>query len=253
MKNSIDYSKFQNLNYEKFRLMALDTTLTCYEKIGFPNSYREGYEKLIWEDIQDKLPNLSQNDKVILDIGTGLSELPYSLINTCRKNQHTLILVDAPEILDQLPNEEFIIKIPGKYPFDSSILFKNYLKKIDIILCYSVFHYIFTEGNIYQFLDKTLSLLGPQGQMLLGDIPNSSKRKRFFSSSDGIKFHQTFTNSNEIPEVNFNCIEHDQIDDAVLLSIISRSRNSGFEAFILPQNDSLPMANRREDILIKRN
>ena len=49
MKNSIDYSKYQDLAMIKFRLMALDNTLTCYEKIGFSNSYRQGFEELIWQ------------------------------------------------------------------------------------------------------------------------------------------------------------------------------------------------------------
>jgi hypothetical protein len=31
-----------------------------------------------------------------------------------------------------------------------------------------------------------------------------------------------------------------------------RARNQGFEAYLLPQGDGLPMANRREDILITK-
>jgi len=249
----IDYTKFQNLNYEKFRQMACDNTLTCYEKIGFPNNYRQGFEEAIWDDIQVKLPYLALTEKIILDIGPGLSELPYKLIKKCRENQHTLILADAPEVLEQLPNEKFIIKVPGKYPEESFKLLSGYLDRIDAILCYSVFHYIFEGGNIFNFLDQSLSLLSHQGQFLIGDIPNISKRKRFFSSPVGIKSHQNFTNTSEAPFIQFNCLEKDQIDDAVLFALISRCRNFGFDAYLLPQNDSLPMSNRREDILIKRN
>lgn len=42
------------------------------------------------------------------------------------------------------------------------------------------------------------------------------------------------------------------IDDAVVLSLVSRSRAAGFNAFVVPQAANLPMANRREDILILR-
>lgn len=88
--------------------------------------------------------------------------------------------------------------------------------------------------------------------MLIGDIPNISKRKRFFSSENGISFHQNFTGTSEVPEVNFLQIEDDKIDDAVLLGLIMRVRAQGFDAYWLPQHGGLPMSNRREDILISR-
>jgi hypothetical protein len=52
--------------------------------------------------------------------------------------------------------------------------------------------------------------------------------------------------------VQFNNIEHGRIDDAVVLSILSRARSEGYHAWILPQASLLPMANRREDIIIKK-
>ena len=86
--------------------------------------------------------------------------------------------------------------------------------------------------------------------MLIGDIPNISKRKRFFSSKKGIEFHKKFTKSNQEPKVKFNQIESNSIDDSIVLSILNRSRNQGFDAYVLPQKNNLCMANRREDILI---
>ena len=88
--------------------------------------------------------------------------------------------------------------------------------------------------------------------MLIGDIPNVSMRKRFFASGNGIKHHQDFTGTNEIPEVQFNRVEANQIDDTVIAAIVLRVRAAGYHAYILPQSSSLPMANRREDILIVR-
>ncbi|NRZ59471.1 hypothetical protein DFR97_003419 [Clostridium beijerinckii] len=86
--------------------------------------------------------------------------------------------------------------------------------------------------------------------MLIGDIPNISKRKRFFSSNQGIKYHQNFTGTKEQPIVKFNNIEAKNMDDSVVMSIIQRCRLAGFDSYILPQDKKLPMANRREDILI---
>ena len=88
--------------------------------------------------------------------------------------------------------------------------------------------------------------------MLIGDIPNISKRKRFFSSEAGKRFHHEFTQSSTNPDVTFNCINHDEIDDSIVFSLIGRARLSGFDAYLVPQNPALPMANRREDILIFR-
>jgi hypothetical protein len=88
--------------------------------------------------------------------------------------------------------------------------------------------------------------------MLIGDIPNVSKRKRFFSSETGVRFHKEFMRTADDPTVSFNQIEHDQIDDSIVFSILGRARAAGFDAYVLPQGRALPMANRREDILIQR-
>ena len=88
--------------------------------------------------------------------------------------------------------------------------------------------------------------------MLIGDIPNVSKRKRFFASETGVRFHKDYMKTDEAPVVEFNKVEFDQIDDAVVMSLVQRARAQGFDAYVVPQNPALPMANRREDILIVR-
>jgi hypothetical protein len=244
--------RFQSLDFEAFKTMAQDPNLSCYEKIGFPDSYRAGFEPCIFKDISNKLPNLSNKNKTILDIGPGCSELPQMLIDLCSKNAHKLLVVDSKEMLDHLPTRSFIEKFSGRFPKDLPEIFEIYKGKVDVILCYSVLHYIFTEGNLFDFIDQTLKLLAPGGECLLGDIPNISKRKRFFASSAGKAYHREFTKTDEDPLVSYNCIEHGQIDDAVIFSILNRARQAGFDAYVLPQGVDLPMANRREDILIKR-
>lgn len=239
----------KELTFEDFRRLAQDSTLSPYQKIGFPDSYREGQEEGIFADIRAKLTNLAKPGQVVLDIGPGCSTLPRLLIELCRTNGHTLILVDSAEMLDQLPDAPFIHKLPGYYP-DCPTLFEQYNGRLDAILSYSVLHYIFNEGNIFTFLDSTMGLLADGGQILLGDIPNISKRKRFFSSPNGIRFHQQFIGTDETPVVEFNRLEEGKIDDAALVGMLLRCRQAGFEAFIVPQPEDLPMANRREDFLI---
>jgi len=246
-----NYKRFEGLTFDDFRRMAADDSLSRYEKIGFPNSYREGKAAAIFEDIQTKLRNLGGKGKTVLDVGPGCSELPSMLIDLCRRQGHKLIMVDSAEMLAQLPDESFVKKIAAYYP-RCDALFEEFTGKIDVILCYSVLHYIFAESNIWDFLDQSLKLLSAGGEMLIGDVPNVSKRKRFFSSAAGIKFHQEFTQTDEVPNVEFNQIERNQIDDAVVLSLLTRARSQGFDAYVLPQAAALSMANRREDLLISR-
>jgi cyclopropane fatty-acyl-phospholipid synthase-like methyltransferase len=245
------YKRFENLTFEDFRRLAHDESLSKYEKIGFPDSYRHGKEELIFEDIVAKLPLLDSQGKTILDIGPGCSELPSMIIDLCRRNSHTLILVDSEEMLAHLPDETFIKKVAGYYPRCEELIAEQ-RGRIDVCLAYSILHYIFAEANVWEFLDRSLELLSEGGEMLIGDIPNVSKRKRFFSSEHGIRFHREFTGANDPPEINYNQIEHSKIDDSVVLALLMRARSQGFDAYLIPQREDLPMANRREDILIKR-
>ncbi len=244
--------RFANLKYEDFKTLARDASLSQYEKIGFPDDYRSGKEERIFQDIKHKLGGMDRKNQNILDVGPGCSGLAFMLIDFCRTQGHTLTLIDSQEMLNQLPEEPFITKVPAYYPQECLWVFDKYAGSFNAILSYSVLHYVFAEGNLFDFLDRSLSLLSDGGEMLLGDIPNISKRRRFFSSPNGIKFHQQFTGSDEIPDVAFNVLEPGQIDDSVIAGIIARCQQSGFDAYCLPQPEELPMANRRDDILIRK-
>ena len=247
----VDYSKYENLKFSDFKKMALDDNLSCFEKIGFPDSYREGSGPSILRDIETKLTNLKGRNKTVLDIGAGCSELPILLTNRCGDQKHKLYLVDSEEMLALLPDKTGVEKIPGYFP-EIAGLFDNLTGNVDVILVYSVIQYVFVEANLWKFIDRSLSLLAEGGQILIGDIPNISKRKRFFSSEAGVQFHKKFMKTETPPIVNYDQIENCQIDDSVIQAIVQRARIQGFDAYILPQSPDLPMANRREDILIVR-
>jgi hypothetical protein len=242
---------WDSLNFEGFRRLAEDGTLSKYEKIGFPDSYRAGYEEAIFADLQSKLPRLAASNLNVLDIGPGCSDLPLMLIQLCRTHNHRLYLIDSDQMLRLLPDEEFIVKRAGLFPRDQHIV-ADLVSKIDVIICYSVLHYVFVDANPFHFLDLGIDLLAPGGEFLIGDIPNISKRSRFFASDAGIAFHKNFTKSDTLPELSFNQPSPGKIDDAVVLGIISRARLAGVDAYVLPQPPGLPMSNRREDVLIRR-
>jgi hypothetical protein len=125
-------------------------------------------------------------------------------------------------------------------------------RSFDAILVYSVLHYVFAEGNIWAFLDRALGLLADGGALLIGDVPNVSKRKRFFSSPAGVEFHKRFMDTDEPPVVAYNEVEPGKIDDSVVLGLVARARAAGCDAYVLPLRSDLPLANRREDILVVR-
>lgn len=242
---------FSNIGYEDFKRLAADPTLSKYEKIGFPDTYRSGYEDRIFADICAKLTNLAKPRSHVLDIGPGCSDLPLKLIALCAAHQSQLTLVDSEEMLKLLPDGSGIEKVAALFPRCPE-LNERLSGRVDAIVCYSVLHYAVIDTALYRFLDTALQCLAPGGQLLLGDIPNISKRKRFFASDTGAAFHRAFMQTDEAPQVVFNQVEPDQIDDAIVFSILQRARAQGFDAYVLPQHPALPMANRREDILIVR-
>lgn len=250
--NSEPSSRTEAVTFDDFKKLARDSSLSAIEKIGFPTSYRAGKEQQIFDDIRRKLSNLDQTSQTVVDIGAGCSAPALMMIDWCRAQRHSLVLVDSTEMLSHLPDEGFITKMAGRYPEETPALFERYSERIDAIVCYSVLHYIYAESNVFDFIDRSLSLLASGGQMLIGDIPNVSKRKRFFASATGIRFHQEFTGKNEIPQIEFNVAEPGKIDDSVLLALVERARAAGCDAYLLPQPPDLPMANRREDLLITK-
>lgn len=247
-----DYQRFKDLTFDGFRELARDPNLSPYQRIGFPDSYRKGIESTIFQDIVRKLPALDGDQRTILDIGPGCSDLPKMLIEKATERNHRLVLVDSVEMLDLLPGGPSVRKIPGRFPLDTPDLVSEFTGQVDAIICYSVLHYIFVEQSLFGFLDALIGLLAPGGRCLIGDIPNVSKRRRFFASATGVRYHQAYTGTDEIPTVSPFTLEPDKIDDGVLLGIVSRYRAAGFDAYVLPQDETLPMANRREDLLVIR-
>lgn len=242
---------YANIGFEDFRRLAQQPGLSKYERIGFPDSYRAGFEAEILRDILGKLTRLNGERQVVLDIGPGCSDLPSMLIAHCVARGHELHLIDSAEMLAHLPDGSGIHKHAALFPNTPGFV-SAHQGRMDVVLCYSVLHYVLVDAAFFRFLDTALSLLAPGGQFLIGDIPNISKRKRFFASETGVRFHQEFMQTTDRPEVRFNQLEPDQIDDAVVMALVQRARAQGFDAYVVPQSAALPMANRREDILIVR-
>lgn len=245
--------RFAELDYEGFRRLAKEPGLTPNERIGFPDSYRAGKEEDIWADIVRKIQVLEQQRGLaVLDIGPGCAKLPRLLAETARRQGHSVVLIDSAEMLDQLTDIPEVEKVAGFFPGDFGDFIDAHRERFDVVISYSVLHYVFVDTSVFDFVDVCLQLLAPGGWLMLGDLPNASMRKRFFASAAGKAFHKQFMKTDEDPSVQFNAVERGVLDDAVVLSLVMRCRAAGFDAWVMPQGPDLPMANRREDLLIHR-
>jgi hypothetical protein len=240
-----------DLDYDGFRRLATDPSLSRYQKIGFPDAYRQGSEALIFEDILAKVPPLLSTNACVLDIGPGCSDLPRMLIDHTSHHDQHLHLVDSAEMLALLPDAPNTTKTPARFP-DCPFLLETLDGNVDALIVYSVLQYAFAAGELHRFFEAALATLAPGGHALFGDIPNASRRARFLRSAAGREFHRNFSGRDEDPPAHLLHAMPGQIDDAVVLSLLRRARDAGFDAFVMPQRSSLPMANRREDVLVVR-
>jgi hypothetical protein len=246
------YSGYNFLpSYEEFRERAKNPTLSLNEKCGFPEATRAGHSASIFTDICSKLIVLTNPDVNLLDIGAGCTELAHHIVEATGWHGQSLTVIDSPEMLSLLPDRPHLTKFEGPFP-DCTRRIAEPLGPFDAILAYDVVQTVFRDGNLFAFVDCAAQLLKDQGQFLIGDIPNATMRKRFMTSARGKAYHESHYPDLPEPSIAFNSLEPGQIDDGVVLGVVARMRAAGFHAFVLPQGPDLPIANRREDILIIR-
>jgi cyclopropane fatty-acyl-phospholipid synthase-like methyltransferase len=187
----------------------------------------------------------------MLDIGPGCGELALHIVDATDREGQLLTVIDSPEMLSQLPERTHLTKLEGPFPACLQTLARP-LGPFDAILVYSVAHHVFLEASLFGFVDAAVQLLGDQGRLLVGDIPNATMRKRFMASPAGKAYHAAHYAHLPEPKTQMNTLDPGEIDDGVVLGLLARMRAAGLHAFAVPQPPELPMANRREDILIVR-
>ncbi len=233
-------SRFEQLDFDGFRALAVDPGLSRHEKVGFPDSYREGKEEAIFRDMLAKLPSLQRRRPRVLEIGPGCSGLPLLLAEHCAQRAGQITFVDSAEMLALLPDAPHARHFAGRFPDALRDELARLAGGFDTIVAYSVLQYVFAEANLFHFVDSCLALLAEGGELLLGDLPNATMRKRFFASGDGVATHQRYTGRQELPDVRFNQIEPGAMDDAVVLGLLARVRAQGLHA----ANATEPQPNR---------
>jgi 2-polyprenyl-3-methyl-5-hydroxy-6-metoxy-1,4-benzoquinol methylase len=235
-------------SYEEFRERAKNDAFSLNEKCGFPEAFRSGRSALIFADICSKLTVLANPGVKLLDVGAGCADLAHHIIGATGRNGQSLTVIDSPEMLSLLPDRSYLTKIEGPFPDCAQKIAP--LGPFDAILAYDVVQTVFRDSNLFAFVDSAVQLLKEQGQFLIGDIPNATMRKRFMASASGKAYHESHYPDLPEPNIVFNSLVPGQIDDGVILGLVGRMRFAGLHAFVLPQGPDLPMATRREDILV---
>jgi cyclopropane fatty-acyl-phospholipid synthase-like methyltransferase len=229
-----------------------ESPLSFTSRSGRYRCQQDGEKRAI-VDIASKLA-LAPTDN-LLDIGCGAGNLtiPLSFL------VHSTTGVDHPRVVEALRERltdgsvsviggSFLeIDVPGSY---------------QKILMYGVVSCLRDVDEVARFVDKAAGLLAPGGRLLVGDIPNVDKKRRFADSPAGRRFQAEWdalmADPDNVREVEW-AREHlpaagetVQFDDAVVLGLVQRFRGNGLDVYCLPQPPDLAFGHTREDLLIER-
>ena len=202
MSGPDDPNRFATLTFEGFRDLAKDGSLSKYERIGFPDSYRAGFELAIFRDILTKLPALNEQGQTIVDIGPGSSDLPAMLIQQCQACQHQLVLVDSDEMLASGCPTTWATKnclacfrsaCPAWRPLSAGLTPFSAIPCLDAPL----------PTRTVRFRGPSLVAPSAWGAVPARRRPEHHDAQRFFASETGLRHHQAYSGSNDRPEVRF--------------------------------------------------
>lgn len=201
-------------------------------------------ERLVVADVAEKLRLEPGSDLLEIGCGPGNLLIPLSfMVSRC-------VGVDHPDVIDVFRrrySSETIELIGGDF------LETDIGQTFDRILVYSVLPTMPDRECLFAFVDKALERLRPDGRMLLGDLNNIDKKRRFEASERGAEFDREWKrlrDARPMQPVDGPTDDVVRIDDALILDIVGHLRDRGWHALICEQPQNLPFGNTREDILV---
>ncbi len=214
------------------------------------HSFHAVSEPLIVQDVVKKLS--PQSSDRLLEIGCGLGAIMTPL--AAHVAQATGI--DHPSCIRRYREAgvpENVELIPGEWPATKAD------GTFDRILVYSVLHYLPDAEAAREFIDACLSVLDPSGGLMLGDIPNRDRQRRFSASEFGKRFDADWTERKATLSPEHSA--RDQIfaeterhppflGDDFIVKLLADTRRDGMESHVVGQPEGLPMCYSREDVLI---
>ena len=206
---------------------------------------QESAERSILLDVIRKLE--IHADDTVLDIGCGVGLLacPLSFMVS------SVTGVDHPEVVELMQ-----ARCPGVEPICGDFLEVNLGdREFTKIIIYSVVQNLPDEESVVRFLRKALQHLRPGGRLLVGDISNIDKKRRFQSTKFGAEFEQGWASrqgsASMIVKGQLLPEKHRlEFTDEVVASVFQQVRSWGYDTFVLPQPENLPWGFTREDLLV---
>jgi SAM-dependent methyltransferase len=212
-------------------------------------------ERRILPDVIAKLA-LRPDDK-LLEIGCGPGRLIIPMSFFVRR----AVGIDHPDVVARL-------KARFTAP-ELAVIGANFLdyrpepgEAYDKILIYSVLTSLADATEAFAFVDKAVDLLKPAGRLLVGDIANIDRKRRFLATRFGQEFDRRWKEQQRAAGAAPAEAERDRLwqpdasafdpDDAFVCELVRRARGRGFDAYCLPQTPDLPYGHTREDVLICR-
>ena len=131
----------------------------------------------------------------------------------------------------------------------------------DRVLVYGVIHILPDWPTLERFVDAAAALVAPHGRLLIGDVPNADRKRRFLDSDAGRRFDAEWKRSMAAagqpagpdPFSAFaGAPAVSSLDDRSVAGLLDRYRARGFRAQVLAQHPDLPFGHTREDLLLKR-
>lgn len=234
------------VSFENYGKLAV-SDLSATEQAGRYSIQAEA-EKRILADVLAKADIGS--DDTVLDIGCGAGQLLIPLAFVVR----SITGIDHPKVVSRL-------RLRFADP-DVNLISGNFMDltipdRYSVIIAYGVVNYMTSAIELNAFVDKAVSLLTPGGRLLIGDLPNVDRKKRFLDSATGRAFNDDWKRQMErsatgrvLPELD---ADPDLLlfNDEVVLGLLLRYRSKGCDAFVLPQPPDLPFGHTREDVLIR--
>lgn len=203
-------------------------------------------ERRIVDDVASKL-QLGPDD-ALLEIGCG----PGNLLLPLGARVHECFGIDNAAALERLRRRAQpgtrVTTIAGD--FLSVVLPPRRFSKV---LVYSVMQCL-DDAAAAVFLERALSLVEPGGRLLVGDLANQDKKRRYAASAAGqagsAAWRQQVEHAGPHPlDLQPRDEQLLHIDDALVLGWLALGRARGFESYLLAQSPDLPFGNTREDLL----
>lgn len=219
-------------------------------------SFNPGIYRRIFDDINSKL-NFKQTD-FVLDLGGGTGLITQHIGQNCAKIELAdgaeLVLTTAKKKLSRLDNVLYgLVDIEKKLPYKENFF--------DKILCYSVVHCLSDYKYFIDLLEELVRIVKPNGgAILIGDIPLDEKYKfnlenrkkyplknfllnqKYYIKKFITRLFYRLNNLADVPKNNIYFTRERIINEL--------KKIDGINYRFLEQNEQLPCANSREDLLI---